>query len=213
MTSRRTTIWTAGVLVWLTAVSCGLVALMNYDNRPGAPAQAPLIWPADSALVRDVAGPTLVMLAHPRCDCTRASLGELAELLARAARRPRTFVVFIRPAGTDDAWTDTSLSSAAVRIPGVTVVRDPLGAEARRFGVETSGQTFLYGPDGRLLFAGGATGSRGKPGDNLGRASLLSLLNGERPDRTSTPVFGCPLFGPADEPRGPGGHSHGSSPN
>ena len=50
------------------------------------------------------------------------------------------------------------------------------------------------------LFSGGTTGGRGKSGDNAGRATLLALLNGEQPDATTTPVFGCALVGPADEP-------------
>ena len=88
----RRVLWTL-LFVWLASVGTGLAWLMAYDNTPGAPADAPATWPADSALSRDTSGPTLVMLAHPRCDCTRASIGELAELLARAGHRPRTFVV------------------------------------------------------------------------------------------------------------------------
>ena len=145
---------------WLGAAA-GLSLLMDYDNRPGVAAHAPPAWPAESALVRDHERPTLVMLAHPRCDCTRASVGRAAELVARARQQPRDFVVFIKPGGVDTAWEQTELWAAAARIPGATVVRDDLGAEARRFGVETSGQTVLYDAGGRLLFAGGATGARG----------------------------------------------------
>ena len=39
-----------------------------------------------TTLVRASDRPTLVLLAHPQCDCTRATLGELAEVLARAPR-------------------------------------------------------------------------------------------------------------------------------
>ncbi|HXT69595.1 MAG TPA: hypothetical protein VN700_07560 [Vicinamibacterales bacterium] len=198
----------AGVL-WLGVVAVGLAALMDYDNRPGNPAHAPLQWPAGSRLSRTNEAPTLVMLAHPRCDCTRASLGELAELLAQAQRKPRVLVVFIKPGRVGPAWEQSELWRIASGIPGVTVVRDDEGIEARRFGVETSGQTLLYDVGGRLLFSGGATGSRGKPGNNVGRATLLALLNGEPPPTNSTPVFGCPLFGPADAPEPEGAHAHG----
>ena len=124
----------AVLVVWLASVGTGLAWLMAYDNTPGTPANAPARWPAGSTLARDVAGPTLVMLAHPRCDCTRASIGELAELLARAPRRPRTFVVFIRPGGVAAAWEKTGTFDQATRIPGVTVIRDDNGDEAERFG-------------------------------------------------------------------------------
>ena len=179
---------------------------MAYDNTPGARADAPASWPAESALTRDPAAPTLVMLAHPRCDCTRASLGELAELLARVKVKPRTFVVFIKPGGTASGWEQSGTWEQAKRIPGVTVVRDDDGAEARRFGVQTSGQTLLYDARGHLLYSGGTTGSRGKAGENAGRADLVALVDGARRPRATRPVFGCPLFasraGGADAGRG-----------
>jgi hypothetical protein len=109
------TLW-ALLVLWLASAATGLTWLMAYDNTPGTPANAPSGWPAGSMLARDAAGPTLVMLAHPRCDCTRASIGELAELLARAPRRPRTFVVFVRPGGVPTAWEQTGTFDRARRI-------------------------------------------------------------------------------------------------
>jgi hypothetical protein len=187
-------VWTAIGVLWLAGVVAGLAMLAGYDNRPGVAAASSATWPAGSRLVRDPARPTLVMLAHPRCTCTRASVGELAELIARVRQRPRTYVVFIKPGGVAGDWEQTELWQSAARIPDVTVVRDDDGLEAKRFGAQTSGQTVLYGPDGGLLFSGGTTGSRGHPGDNAGRASLVALLNRVGPHRAATPVFGCPLF-------------------
>jgi len=138
-----------------------------------------------------------VMLAHPRCDCTRASLSELEELLARAERRPRTYVVFIRPGAVAADWERTGLWQTATGIAGVTVFADERGHESRRFGVQTSGQVLVYGSEGQLLYSGGTTGSRGKTGDNAGRTAILAALAGR--DRQSTePVFGCSLFGATD---------------
>jgi hypothetical protein len=184
----------AVLVMWLTSVGTGLGWLMAYDNTPGTPADAPSRWPAASTLARDGSGPTLVMLAHPRCDCTRASIGELAELLASAKQRPRTFVVFIRPGGVAAGWETTGTFEQATRIPGVTVIRDDNGDEAGRFGVWTSGQTLLYGQDGRLLYSGGITGARGKSGSNTGRSAVLDLLAGAQTPRATTQVFGCSLF-------------------
>jgi hypothetical protein len=191
---RPSLIRAAAIVVWLASAGTGLFWLMQYDNTPGVSADAPADWPVDSALMRDPAKPTLVMLAHPRCDCTRASLGELEELLARVTYRPRTFVVFVKPGGTASGWEQSGTWDQAKRIPGVTVVRDDDGAEARRFGVHTSGQTLLYDARGTLLYSGGTTGSRGKPGDNAGRADLVALVDGARRSRGTRPVFGCPLF-------------------
>jgi hypothetical protein len=134
------------------------------------------------------------MLAHPHCTCTRASLGELAEAIARARVRPRTYVVFMAPETLGRGWEMTDLWRTAASLPDVTVVRDEDGREARRFGAETSGQTLLYDEHGALVFNGGITGARAHAGDNAGRQSLVALLNLASAERARTNVFGCPLF-------------------
>ena len=179
---------------WLGAVGAGLWVVRAYDNAPGVSADAPVRWPASTHLVRAATGPTLVMLAHPMCPCTRASIDELAEALARSTAPARTYVLFIRPAGFAEGWERSELWQRAARIPGVTPIRDDEGVEAARFGTSTSGQTLLYAADGSLLFSGGITGSRGHAGDNDGRAGLVALLTRAGRGQTRTNVFGCPLF-------------------
>jgi hypothetical protein len=191
--ARHRLLWTAFGVVWIAGVAAGLAWLAAYDNGAGAAAHPPVRWPADSRIVRDTTRPTLVMLAHPRCVCTRASVGELGELMARAQQPPKAYVVFIKPAGTGKDWDDTDLWHSAASIPGVTVLRDDDGLEVRRFGAETSGSTLLYDANGWLMFSGGTTGSRGHPGDNVGRASILALVNHQAAQSTAA-VFGCPLF-------------------
>jgi hypothetical protein len=190
---RRPWLWVVTAL-WLIAAVAGLSILWKYDNAPGTGAEVPARWPADSVLAQTPGQPTLVLLAHPQCSCTPASLAELAEVLARARTRPRTYVLFLRPEGFEEEWVQTDLWRTAASIPGVTLVRDDNGREARRFGTATSGQTLLYDGDGVLRFSGGITGSRAHAGDNAGRQSLVALLSGEQPDRVATNVFGCPLF-------------------
>jgi hypothetical protein len=167
--------------------------MARYANRPGVPAHAPALWPQGSAINLDPNRPTLVMLVHPRCDCTQASLDELAELMARAPQAAAFYVVFMKPPSSDSTWDDTRLWRTASAIPGLTVIHDD-GRETARFGAETSGQILLYGPDGHLLFSGGATPARGHEGDSLGFESLLTLLRGSRSAASQSPVFGCPLF-------------------
>src|SRR2546422_955144 len=67
----------AGML-WLAAVSAGSLAMLRYANTPGHTAQAPLQWSAGSLIARDSQRATLVMFVHPRCPCSRASVGELS---------------------------------------------------------------------------------------------------------------------------------------
>ncbi len=190
---RSHVVW-AFAAVWIIAVVAGLSVLWAWENTPGAAGDAPRQWPAGSGLSRAADAPTLILFAHPQCSCTRASLGEFAEILARATTRPRTYIVFLKPIGLGVDWEKTDLWRAATNLPGVTVLRDDDGLEATRFGVITSGQTVLYDQAGALLFSGGITGARGHAGDNAGRASLVSLLNQGKTDFASTSVFGCPLF-------------------
>jgi hypothetical protein len=184
--------------VWLCGVASGLYVLWAYENRPGAAAVAPGRWPSRSALTLSVDAPTLLFVAHPQCTCTRASLDELEEILARATSHPKTYVLFLKPAAVDAGWEQTELWTRAAALRNVTVVRDDDGVEARRFGVETSGQTFLYDSRGALVFSGGITGARGHAGENAGELSLVALLSNHQPPKRGTSVFGCPLFATAD---------------
>ena len=186
--------------LWAVLVGSGMIWLTRYSLGSGRAAAAPAVWPGRSAARRESGRPTLVMIAHPRCACTRASLGELSTLMTRCQDRVAATVVFVRPAGTAAGWDDTDLRRSAMAIPGVTVLTDPGGSEAGRFGAWTSGQVLLYDATGRLEFQGGITAGRGHAGDNPGRSELESRLLTGRADRPSTPVFGCELFDPRQRP-------------
>ena len=185
----------AAGLLWLTALGGGLSALWGFENTPGAVAQkAPTVWPSQSGVPRVAGLATLVIAAHPQCPCSRATVGELALVMARAQPLTTAHVLFYRPVGAPVDWHETNLWDAAAKIPGVTVGGDPGGVEARRFGVATSGHTLLYDKHGVLKFSGGITASRGHSGDNAGRTAILSLLLARPTDRHTTFVFGCSLL-------------------
>jgi hypothetical protein len=179
-------------ITWIAAVAFGLGTLFQYENAPGRVGTLPREW-SSTEIVRATDRPTLVMLAHPHCPCTSASLGELAQIMARLQGKVAAYVLLVKPKGAGRDWEDTDLRRSAEAIPGVQVLFDLDGAEARRFGAETSGHTLLFGADGRLLFSGGITASRGHAGDNVGESSLVSLVNHQTPARTETLVFGCSL--------------------
>ncbi|MDQ2918483.1 MAG: hypothetical protein M3R10_01220 [Verrucomicrobiota bacterium] len=180
---------------WLASIAFGMRILLNYDNGPGRTATVPKNFPAQSALVLATDRPTLVMLAHPRCPCTRASVGELAQIMAELQGQVKAYVVFAKPADSGPDWNDTDLWRSVAEIPGVTPVGDDGGLESRRFGAETSGHTLLFAADGRLLFSGGITQSRGHAGGNEGESAIVSLVKYQRAARAQTPVFGCSLVG------------------
>lgn len=185
-------------MCWLVTVSLGLGKIWAYANTPGQTAEAPVTWPAASQLAHEAANPTLVMLVHPQCSCSRASIGELEKLMARVYGKVTAHVLFYRPERAGSGWTDTDLWQAASAIPGVRVSVDEDGREAARFGGFVSGQTFLFAADGRLEFSGGITFARGHAGDNAGRDSLQALILGDGPASPRTPVFGCALGRPVN---------------
>jgi hypothetical protein len=185
--------WTAFGVLWIAATAAGLVMLTGYASSPGQIRPAPAQWPTSSRvpLSRDRA--TLVMFAHPRCPCTRASLGELEKIMAHFQDAVDASVVFLQPSAEDDDWSRTDLWRTAAAIPGVRALADVDGAEAQRFRAATSGQTFVYNDRGELLFSGGITLGRGHAGDNPGRDAIESCLSDRAPACREAPVFGCPL--------------------
>ena len=107
----------------------------------------------------------------------------------------------IGPSDAVAGWERTDLWDSAAAIPGVHVMTDEGGAQARVFGALVSGQTLLYGATGSLLFSGGITGARGHEGDNPGRTALTSILDWRPAGPIRTPVFGCYLYAEADVTR------------
>ena len=192
--SRKSRIALLSIAIWMLIVGSGLRMMLAYDNSPGIIAAAPTMWPADSHISRQSGVPTLVMMIHPHCPCSRASIGELALLMAELPGPVNANVLFIKPHEFPEQWEKTDLWNSAARIPGVKVDVDDDAAEARIFGSQTSGQVMLYDINGQLLFKGGITASRGHSGDNDGRRAIVSLLTQHHEDRAETPVFGCPLF-------------------
>ncbi|MEY2560300.1 MAG: hypothetical protein QOG51_715 [Verrucomicrobiota bacterium] len=178
--------------MWIAVIACGSRLLLKYESTPGAVGVVSQIWPSASVIHRPAGRPTLVMLAHPRCPCTRASVGELAQIMAESGGKLSAYVLFIKPSGAGADWDQTDLSRSAAQIPGVSVVSDD-GTEARRFGAETSGHTFLFDGEGRLLFSGGITASRGHAGGNAGESAILAAISDGSRQSSHTMVFGCSL--------------------
>ncbi|MDB5332995.1 MAG: hypothetical protein JWP03_4146 [Phycisphaerales bacterium] len=183
-------------IAWAAAVAFGTSRLWTYESTPGSPARPPIAWPADSHVVPQSGLPTLVLFAHPHCPCSRATVGELAKLMTDCRGKLTATVLVLRPQGVKEGWERTDLWNSAAAIPGVSVVSDAAGTESRRFGAVTSGQVLLFAADGRLLFSGGITESRGHSGDNAGRSAVAALVlgTGRAAQPASAPVYGCPLF-------------------
>jgi hypothetical protein len=204
----RSLLLPAGI-VWAAAVAFGSARLLNYEFMPGAAGTPSRSWPSDPPSLRGAPGirpnrrvpaervdATLVMVAHPRCPCTRASIAELGHVMAHAQNSVAAYVLFYRPGTFPPGWERTDLWRSAAAIPGVTVIADPDGRQARRFGAVTSGHVLLYDRTGKLLFTGGITGSRGHAGDNDGADSVIQLLTRGPTARPGDPHSGWREAGP-----------------
>jgi hypothetical protein len=178
---------------WMTALAFGARVLFKYETTPGMVGPVSASWPAVSIVPRQPDQPTLLMFAHPHCPCTRASIGELAQIMAHAVGKVNACVLFVKPPGAGPDWDDTDLRSSAAAIPGVTVLTDENGNEAARFGAQTSGHTLVFDRGGTLAFSGGITASRGHAGNNAGENAVLAALTQQALPRARTPVFGCSL--------------------
>jgi hypothetical protein len=179
---------------WLFVIAVGAAVVLRHAYTPGVARAVPQTWPTGTRISLNTSGPTLIMFTHPQCPCTRASLGELANIAGNCGGHFKAQVWFTKPAGTPDNWTNTVIWRQAAAIPGVAVYCDDLGAEALRFHAETSGETVMYDRAGKLLFQGGITLSRGHAGDNPARDALESLLQHQLFNSVQSAVYGCPLF-------------------
>lgn len=195
MKARRgvlTGVLAVAALVWAATVGAAYQAIRRFESTPGLPAVARASWPAGSSVRRAEGMWTLVMLIHPHCSCSRASVAELEAVLEKAPRTVQTYVLVYRPHEFPAGWERTDVVDAARRLHRAHVLIDEDGAEARLFGGFTSGQTFLYDGDGQLRFEGGITLLRGHAGLNSGRAGVIRIAS-TTAGTGKHPVFGCAI--------------------
>ena len=197
---RHSAPWLALGLAWIVAVGAGVRVLWSYEIAPGRAAEAPIRWPRHSRLPR-AHRPTLVVMLHPRCPCSQATLEELDVLLTRLRDRVSAVVLFVVPPHFPGDPETSDLWRRAAGIRNAVIVRDDDGREARRFHVATSGTALLYAATGELLFSGGITASRGHIGDNNGVDTIARFVLEDATSGDDTPVFGCPLRNPSEASR------------
>ncbi|PQO39162.1 hypothetical protein C5Y96_04680 [Blastopirellula marina] len=178
--------------IWVVLIGGAFTALLGYHNIPGQRSDHGMVWPINHSIKLDTQRPNLMVFIHPQCPCSVATLNELARIQAVCGVRLNTQVIFYSP--TEMQWEDTSKVRQALAIPNVHITNDADGQLAQQFGALTSGHTMLYSGDGRRIFSGGITPTRGHEGDNLGRKSIVQyVLDGET-DCDRTNVFGCPIL-------------------
>jgi hypothetical protein len=195
----------AGFLCWLCGVVASFTVFALYEATPNSAPLAVQYFPSASGIPRAAGKPTLLMFVHPRCACSRASLAELQRLLTQLNDKVEATLVLQSVSGEDPLAQTTDVVLKARALTGVAFRVDRDGKEAALFGATTSGHTLLYAEDGKLLFSGGLTNSRGHEGASLGSAHLMSALSASTSEaaplarerateQRSAPVFGCGLL-------------------
>jgi hypothetical protein len=190
----------AAGLIWAATVGAMYHAVRQFETTPGRGAAVRTMWPAGSRIVPDRNRWTLVMLIHPHCSCTRASLQELERIIEMSGPSLQTYVLVYRPSDFQAGWEKTETFEAAKRLQRARVIVDPDGREARLFGAFTSGQAFLYDGDGALRFSGGVTSLRGHAGVNRGSMDVVDIVHA-RSRQSTHPVFGCAIVTTESEQR------------
>jgi len=167
--------------LWAGTVAVGFASLHLFDSTPGLSLRVPPPRQKATGLWR------ILVIGAAECPCTTSTI-EAVDMAASAY--PSDTTVEVRFVGT--ATPSDRAYRAALGVPGVTVVTGLRAGSAETLGSMTSGQTFIFAPDGRLAFEGGVTQGRGA---DLPRhaVSLYGMVR-----RSSTvlhaAVYGC-LFG------------------
>jgi hypothetical protein len=192
---RRTLITGALILaacIWTATVGAMYKSVRRFETTPGRAAAPLTSWPAKSGITPMPGRWSLVMLVHPHCGCSRASIQELERIIEMSDPSLQTYMLVYRPADFRAGWEKTETFEAARRVQRAHVVIDTDGAEARLFHGFTSGQTFLYDPQGALRFSGGVTSLRGHAGVNRGSMDVVDIVHAKVKQGTH-PVFGCAI--------------------
>lgn len=183
-------------IVWASLIGACYYGLIAYSATAGAhKCEADSkIWPASSTLERSKGKFTLVTFIHPYCPCSRASLNELNKIMTRTHSNMDAQIVFLKPSSCKADWEKSDLWKLSTLVPTSTRTSDIDGMLAKAFNATTSGQTFLYDPDGKLVFSGGITSSRGHEGDSPGSIAIEDLSAARKARTSCSQAFGCPLF-------------------
>jgi hypothetical protein len=138
----------AVVLEFALVLGASVGAAPTPDTELSAPPAETV--PHDTTLAVERGKATVVLVLDAGAPSASVTLGELRRTIAGREDTLVTHVVFVIQ---DDQFVGRALWGEAASIPGVHVLRDAGGAEARRHAA-TSGTTVLYRADRRLLFRG-----------------------------------------------------------
>lgn len=175
-------IWKVALgILWALGVGGTMAAAMRYEATPGKAGIA-----SDHAR----AGREVVMVVHPECPCTAASVQAFQRLLDEAKVPVRARLLIVAYGKPDH---DIAREKYAQAVPGARPAWIKADEAKVRYGALTSGHTVGY-LDGKPVFSGGLTSGRGVESPSGSQWQLREFLEG-KPIHSATPVFGCALNG------------------
>lgn len=167
--------------LWALGVGGSMAVAMRYEATPGRAGKAA---PSRSS------GREVVMVVHPDCPCTGASVRALQRLLTEASVpvKANLLIVAYGPASHAAAQEKYARAVPAAKAEWISAEQ----AKAK-YGAYTSGHVIAY-VDGKPVFRGGLTSGRGVESTSESQLRLKDFLAGKPVDAAS-PVFGCALNG------------------
>jgi len=192
----RKWLWGALAVAWVGGRRRSIARDAGLRKHPGPRRRSPsnVACPEPNSTYGGL--PTIVIMGHPKCPCTRATIGELAVMIGAPAQpghgcRRSCAAPLERPTvGT------TPICGAAPRNSGATVMTDLDEVEVDRFQYRSLRADDVVQHRRKNCSSAGASPP---PADTLAITStLLDCLprNLRHLERTRTPVFGCALRTP-----------------
>ncbi len=173
-----------GGIAWACAIVFVMAGALVYDTKPGKqPVGEPGLRAADPGRW------TLLMVVHPDCPCTKASLRNLAAIVETTRLPLKVQIVAAMPQRYDGPKSNLTLARG---IPKATVTVLDADVAIQRHGALTSGHLFVFDPDRRLVYSGGVTPARGAE-DATSSIRWFRALVEQRAVASSAPTYGCSL--------------------
>ena len=113
------------VLTWALAVGVGGTTLLRYTNTSGRLATPPPQWPYGDRIRTEPSHATLVVFAHPQCPCSRATLEELSQILARYRGSLNAYVDIYAPRSEGRGWAHAQFMERRGSHPRCACARRP----------------------------------------------------------------------------------------
>lgn len=166
---------------WALGVGGSLAVAMRYETTAGA-AGSP------QRLVSH--GREVVMVVHPECPCTGASVRALRKLLESASVPVKAR---LRIVAYGSSRGDIAKEKYAMALPNAEAAWISAEEAKTKYGALTSGHVVAF-LNGNPVFHGGLTSGRGVESVSESQLRLRDFLAGKAVDAVR-PVFGCALNG------------------